>query len=112
MTYVSPKRRGDDFGMEILNILNTSSTRFIGNFQRAERKLQQVLFVNPNPSSQTNFVILVLWTSRDWTSFDFLSRSQLVVDECTSSSFNNKNPTNATPTSLCCFFQKLDKNYE
>ncbi len=89
--------------MEIPNILNTSSTRFAGNFQRAERKLQRVLFLNLNPSSQTNFVILVLWTSRDQTSLDFLSRSQLVVDECGSSSFNNRNPTNATPTSSCIF---------
>jgi len=38
---LSPKRRGGDFGMEIPNILNTSSTRFAGNFQRAERKLQR-----------------------------------------------------------------------
>ncbi len=100
---LSPKRRGGDFGMEISNILNTSSTRFAGNFQRAERKLQRVLFLNLNPSSQTNFVILVLWTSRDQTSLDFLSRSQLVVDECGSSSFNNRNPANATPTSSCLF---------
>jgi hypothetical protein len=37
---LSPKRRGVDFEMEIPNILNTSSTRFAGNFQRVERKLQ------------------------------------------------------------------------
>jgi hypothetical protein len=64
------------FGVEIPNILNTNSTRFARNFQRAKRKLEQVLFLNLNPSSQANFVILMLWTSRDQTSFDFFSRSQ------------------------------------
>jgi hypothetical protein len=90
--------------MEIPNILNASSTRFTRNFQGAERRLQQILFLNLNPSSQTNFVILVLWTSREQTSLDFLSRSQLVVDECGSSFFSNKNPTNVIPTSLHSFF--------
>jgi hypothetical protein len=104
------KKRGGDFEMEIPNILNISSTRFTGNFQRAERKLQQILFLNLNPSNQTHFVILTLWSSRDQTSLDFLSRSQLVVDECGNSSFNNKIPTNATTTPLCCFSQKLNKN--
>jgi hypothetical protein len=37
---VSPKERGDDFEMEIPNILNTNSTRFVENFKKAERKLQ------------------------------------------------------------------------
>jgi hypothetical protein len=37
---MSPKRREGDFEMEITNILNASSTRFIGNFQGVERKLQ------------------------------------------------------------------------
>ncbi len=63
------------------------------------------MFLNLNPSNQTNFVILALWTSKDQTSFYFLSRSQLVVDECGNSSFNNKNPTNATPTSLHSFLR-------
>jgi hypothetical protein len=63
----------------ISNILNTHSTRFIGDVQRAERKLQQILFQNLNPFKLTDFVILALWTSRDQTSLDFLSRSQLVV---------------------------------
>jgi hypothetical protein len=62
---LSPKRRGSDFEMEIPNILNTSSTKFTRNFQRIERRLQQMLFLNLNPSSQTNFVILALWTSKD-----------------------------------------------
>jgi hypothetical protein len=48
--------------MEIPNILNASSSRFTRNFQGAERKLQQILFPNLNPFSQTNFVILTLWT--------------------------------------------------
>jgi hypothetical protein len=100
---VSPKKRGGDFEMVILNILNASSTRFIGNFQRAKWRLQQILLLNLNPSSQTNFIILTLWTSRDQTSLDFLSRSQLVVGECGNSSFNNTNTTNATPTSSCSF---------
>jgi hypothetical protein len=51
--------------MIIPNILNASSTRFIENFQGVERKLQQILLLNLNPSSQTNFIILALWTSRD-----------------------------------------------
>ncbi len=96
--------------MKILNILNTNSTRIVGNFQRAKRKLQHIFFLNLNPSNQSNFVMLALWTSRDHTSFDFLSRNQLVVNECGSSSFNNKNPTNVTPTSYCSFSQKLDIN--
>jgi len=96
--------------MTILNILNTNSTRITRNFQIIERKLQHILFLNLNPSNQTNFVIVALWTSRDQTSLDFLSRSQLVIDECGNSSFNNKNPTNATPISLRSFCQKLDKN--
>ncbi len=62
---LSPKRKGGDFDMEIPNILNASSTRFIGNFRVVERMLQHILFLNLNPSSQTNFVILVLWTSKD-----------------------------------------------
>jgi hypothetical protein len=100
---VSPKKRGGDFEMVILKILNASSTRFIGNFQGAKWRLQQILLLNLNPSSQTNFIILTLWTSRDQTSLDFLSRSQLIVGKCGSSSFNNKNTTNATPTSSCSF---------
>ncbi len=51
--------------MEISNILNASSIRFIDNFQVVERSLQHKLFLNLNPSRQTNFVILVLWTSKD-----------------------------------------------
>jgi hypothetical protein len=104
------KRRGGDFEMEIFNILNASSTRFTRNFQGAKRRLQQILFLNFHPSSQTSFVILALWTSRNQISLNFLSRSQLVVDECGSSSFNNKNLTNATSTSFCSFILKLDKN--
>jgi hypothetical protein len=96
--------------MVIPIILNVSSTRFTRNLQGAEKRLQQILLLNLNPCSQTNFIILTLWTSRDQTSLDFLSRSQLVVDECGSSSFNNKNPTNATPTSSCSFIQKLDRD--
>jgi hypothetical protein len=46
--------------MEILNILNASSTRFTRNLQGAKRRLQQILFLNLNPSSQINFVILAL----------------------------------------------------
>jgi hypothetical protein len=38
------------------------------------------------------FTILTLWTSKDHTSLDFLSRNQMVVDECGSSSFNIKTP--------------------
>jgi hypothetical protein len=79
-------------GLEIPSILNTNSTRFAGNFRRAERRLQEVLFLNLNASSQANFVILILWISRDQTSLDFLSRSQLIVNECGSSSFNNRSP--------------------
>jgi hypothetical protein len=107
---VSPKKKGDDLEMKIPKILNANSTRFTGNFQGVERRLQQILFLNLNPSNQTNFIILVVWTSKDQTFLDFLSRSQLVVDECGSSSFNNKNPTNVTPTSSCSFTQKLDKD--
>jgi hypothetical protein len=55
------KRRGGDFEMKIPNILNASSTRFSGNFQGAERRLQQILLLNLNLSSQTNFIILALW---------------------------------------------------
>jgi hypothetical protein len=78
--------------MVINSILNASSTSFIGNFQRAERRLQQLLLLNLNPSSQTNFIILALWTSRDQTSLDFLSRSQLVVDECATHHSTTKTP--------------------
>jgi hypothetical protein len=61
---MSPKKlREMIFGVEIPNILNTNSRRFVENFQRAKRRLQHVLFLNP--SSQFFFVILVLWTSRD-----------------------------------------------
>jgi hypothetical protein len=49
---VTTKERGDDFEMEIPNILNTNSTKFAGNFQRAERRLQRVLFLNLNLSNQ------------------------------------------------------------
>jgi hypothetical protein len=52
-------------GEVILTWLNENSTRFIGNFQAVERRFQHILFLNLNPSSQTNFVILALWTSRD-----------------------------------------------
>jgi hypothetical protein len=45
------KRRGGEFEMKIHNILNTNSTRIVGNFQRVERKLQQILFLNLNPSN-------------------------------------------------------------
>jgi hypothetical protein len=107
---MSPKRRGGDSEMVPPIILNASSPRFTENFQGAKKRLQQILFLNQNLFSQTNFTILTLWTSRDHTSFDFLSRSQLVVDECGSSSFNNKNPTNATPTSSCSSIQKLDRD--
>jgi hypothetical protein len=31
-------------GVEIPSILNTNSTRFAGNFQRAKRRLQHVFF--------------------------------------------------------------------
>jgi hypothetical protein len=96
--------------MEIPNILNASSTRFTRNFQGAKKRLQQILFLNFHPFNQTNFVILALWTSRNQISVDFLSRSQLVVDECGGSSFSNKNPTNAASTSFCSFILKLDKN--
>jgi hypothetical protein len=89
---VTIKKKGDDFEMKILHILNENSTRYTENFQGVEKRLQQILFLNLNPFSQTNFVILTLWTSRDQTSLNFLSRSQLVVDECGSSSFNNKIP--------------------
>jgi hypothetical protein len=98
------------YGVEIFNILNTNSTRFARNFQRAKRKSQCVLILNLNPSSQANFVILIIWTSRNQTSIDFFSRSQLIIDECGSSSFNNKIPKNVTPTPLHSFFQKLDIN--
>jgi hypothetical protein len=107
---LSPKTKGGDFEIKIPNILNASSTRFTINFQRVERMLQHILFLNLNPSNQTNFVILALWPSRDQTFLDFLSRIQLVVDECGNSSFNNKNPANATPTSLCSFTQKFDRD--
>jgi hypothetical protein len=43
---MSPKKRGGDFEMVILIILNVSSPRFTGNFQREERRLQQILFLN------------------------------------------------------------------
>ncbi len=88
--------------MVIPNILNASATWFTGNFQGVERRLQQTLLLNLNPSNQTNFIILAPWTSRDQTYLDFLSRNQLVVDENGNSSFNNKNPQNA-PTSSCSF---------
>ncbi len=104
------KKKAGDFDIVIFNILNASSTRFIGNFQGAKKRLQQILLLNLNPSNQTNFIIPTLWISRDQTSFDFLSRSQLVVDECGSSSFNNKILTNVTPTPLRSFSQKLDGN--
>ncbi len=110
MCHCHQKRRGGDFEMVIPIILNVSSTRFTRNLQGAIRRLQQILLLNLNPSSQTNFIILTQWTSRDHTSLDFLSRSQLVVDECGNSSFNNKNPTNATPTSSCSFIQKLERD--
>ncbi len=98
--------------MVILDILNASLTRFTRNFQGIERRLQQILLLNLNPSNQTNFIILVLWTSNDQTSLDFLSRSQPVVDECGNSSFNNKNPTNVTSTSSYSFILKLDSNQD
>jgi hypothetical protein len=62
---MSQKRRGGDFEMEIPNILNKSSIKLTEIFQRLKRKLQQILILNLNPSSQTHFVILTLWTSRD-----------------------------------------------
>ncbi len=51
--------------MVISNILNASLTRFTEDFQGVKRRLQQILLQNLNPSSQTNFIILVLWTSKD-----------------------------------------------
>jgi hypothetical protein len=41
-----PKKKGSDFEMVIPIILNVGSTRFIGNFQGAERRLQQILILN------------------------------------------------------------------
>jgi hypothetical protein len=40
------KRKGGDSTMTLLNILNVSSPRFTENFQGAERRLQQILFLN------------------------------------------------------------------
>jgi len=70
-----PKERGDDFGMEIPNILNTSSTRFVKNFQHSKKKVTTGIISKPNSFQSTNFVIIVLWTSRDQASLDFLSRN-------------------------------------
>jgi hypothetical protein len=66
---------GGDFEIKIPNILNVSSTRLTGNFQGTKIRLQYILFLNQNPSNQTNFAILALWTLKDQTSIDFLSRS-------------------------------------
>jgi hypothetical protein len=41
-----PKRRIGDFEMVIPTILNVSSPTFTEIFQRAERRLQQILFLN------------------------------------------------------------------
>jgi len=84
------------FVVEILNIVNTISIRFAKIFKK------QIFFTTcivskPKSFQLIFFVILVLWTSRDQTFLDFLSRSQLIVNECGSSSFNNKIPIYATP---------------
>jgi hypothetical protein len=82
--------------------------KITGNVQGTERKLQQILFKNLNPFKLTDFVILALWTSKDQTSLDFLSRSHLIVYKHDSSSFTHKNPTSAISTSLRNLSQKLD----
>ncbi len=79
-------------------------------FSETRQKVTSGIVFTSNPFSQANFVILVLWIPRDQTPLDFLSRSQLIVNECGSSSFNNKIPIDATPTSLHSFSHKLDKD--
>ncbi len=99
-------------GVEIPSILNTNSTRFCWKFSESRKKVTSGIVSKPKSFQPSNFVILVLWTSRDQIPLDFLSRSQLIV-MCVatgSSSFNNKIPIDATPTPLHSFSQKLDRD--
>ncbi len=63
---------------------------------KSRKKVTMGIFLKLKSFWSTKFVIIVLWTSRSHTSFDFFSRSQPVVNDCGNSSFNNKNPTSAT----------------
>ncbi len=76
---MSPKKKGKMiFSVEILDIGYTNSKRFAEVF--SNKKKVTISVISTSRSSQTsNVVILILWTSRDHTSLDFLSRSQLVA---------------------------------
>jgi hypothetical protein len=66
------------FGVEILGIGYTNSVGFAEIFQNRKKVITSVIFTSK--SLQTSkFVILVLWTSRDQISLDFLSRNQIVA---------------------------------
>jgi hypothetical protein len=76
---VSPKKEGEMiFGVEIPAIGYTNSIGFAEIFQNRKKVITSVISSSKS-IHRSNFVILVLWTSRDQISLDFLSMSQLVA---------------------------------
>jgi hypothetical protein len=64
--------------VEIFNIGYTNSIGFAEIFQNRKKVITSV--ISTSKSLQTsNFVIVVLWTSRDQIFLSFFSRSQLVA---------------------------------
>ncbi len=51
-------------GVEIPNILNANSIRFVEIFRNTKKVTTSVIFTSKSFKT-SNFVILVLWTSRD-----------------------------------------------
>jgi len=76
---LSQKRRGDDFWcVEIPDIGYTNSIGFVEIFLKRKKVITSL--ISKSKSLQTsNFVILIVWTSRAQITLDFLSRSQLVA---------------------------------
>jgi hypothetical protein len=62
------------FGVPML----TNSVGFAEIFQNKKKVITSVIFTSKSLQT-SNFVILVLWTSRDQISLDFLSRNQIVA---------------------------------
>jgi hypothetical protein len=64
--------------VEIPDIGYTNSIGSGENFYDKKKVMTSIIFTSISLHTP-NFIILVLWTSRDQISLDFLSKSQMVV---------------------------------
>jgi hypothetical protein len=64
--------------MEIPGIGYTNSIGIAETFLKQKEGYSKVIFTSKSLQT-SNFIILVLWISRDHMSLDFLSKSQLVA---------------------------------